>query len=458
MKITPQIVKPVLVGVALFVLLPFPPAMAGGDESAALRLTLSEAVRTALRNNDELKAEMNARFAKQDDIGLSRSYLLPRVSLEERYLRTNSPAYAFMTKLGQERIGSADFVPESLNHPAAISDFQTALAFEQPLFLRKASIGLEMSKLEAAAADEALYRKKEEVAFGVLQAYLMVGTAGAYTEVTQKALEDALEHQRLAQARYEAGLGLYSDILRAATAVAEARQRQVSAAKNHAVAKRMLGLATGSAEMVDVAQRPPDLPLRSLEDYRQQALARKDLKAMELRRANSGNGIRLAEAGYFPSLGLGGSYQLNDHNTPLGGEGDGWQLSAFLRWELFDGTRRSHERSKAKHQSLEAEAQLEGMKKRVSFQVEEAWLRVDEARKNLELARESLKTAEEGSRLVRVRYEGALSPIVDLLGAQVSFDHARVNLVARENDYKLAVAQMSYASGTILRELQVEEP
>ena len=104
---------------------------------------------------------------------------------------------------------------------------------------------------------------------------------------------------------------------------------------------------------------------------------------MELRKENAKNNMKLAESGYFPLLGVGGSYQLNDHTTPLGNEGNSWQVMAFLRWELFDGARRGHEKAKAKHQATEAEEYLEGMKKMASFQVEEAWLTLEEAKKNL---------------------------------------------------------------------------
>jgi outer membrane protein len=55
-----------------------------------------------------------------------------------------------------------------------------------------------------------------------------------------------------------------------------------------------------------------------------------------------------------------------------------------------------------------------------------------------------------------VRFEGSLSPLVDLLDSQVSLDRARANLVARENGYRLAVSSLSYASGTILKDLQIE--
>jgi outer membrane protein TolC len=442
--------------VFLLLLLAATPAKAGS--AAGERLTLEEAVRTALKNNHELRAQRNAHAAKGADIGVARSALLPKVSLEERYLRTANPAYAFMTKLNQQRIEAADFAPDTLNHPAAVDDFQTAVTLEQPLFAQKARIGLELSKTEAAASEEALRRKKEEVAFRTVQYYLTASTTGEYVKVAQKALEDAQEHQRLAETRYTAELGLYSDTLRAATAVAEARQRLVSARKNFVLAKRALGLWVGSNEVVEVVAETPVLPVREIDSLRTRSLARSDVRSLELRTENAKNNIRLAEAGYYPLIGLGGSYQWNDHNHPLGGEGDGWQVMAFLRWELFDGSKTRHEKIRAGYQAAEAEEHLKGMKKMVSYQVEEAWLTLEEAGKNRELSQEELKTAEEGRRLVRVRYEGALSPLVDLLDAQMSFDRALANRVARENEYKLAIAALSFAGGTILQDLQVEEP
>jgi outer membrane protein len=445
----------VLVVFLLFILAAMP---VEADSAAGERLTLDEAVRMALKNNHELQAQSNAHAAKGAEIGVARSSLLPRISLEERYLRTASPAYAFMTKLNQERIEVADFSPDTLNHPTAINDFQTAVTLEQPLFVQKARIGLEMSKMEASASEEALHRKREEVAFRTLQYYLTAGTAGGYVQVAEKSLEDAQEHQRLAEVRYEAGLGLYSDTLRAATAVAEARQRLVSAGKNLSVAKRALGLTIGSAEAVEVAAETPALPVREIESLRTRSLVRRDVRSLELRTENAKNNIRLAEAGYYPLLGVGGTYQWNDHNHPLGGEGDGWQVMAFLRWELFDGAKTKYEKIRAGYQASEAEEYLKGFKNMVSFQVDEAWLTLEEAKRNQELAQEALKTAEEGRRLVKVRYEGALSPMVDLLDAQVSFDRARANRVARENEYKLAIAALSFAGGTILQDLQVEEP
>lgn len=293
-------------------------AAAIGDAADQKRYTLSEAVRAALLNNHELKAKQSSLSAKQEDIGIARSALLPKISFEERYLRTVNPGYAFMTKLNQKRIQASDFIPDSLNHPDAVNDFQTSLSFEQPVFLRKANIGLEISETEAKATAEELQRKKEETAFNVVKYYLMVGTAAEYARVAEKARDDAREHQRLAKVRYEAGLGLYSDTLRASTASAEADLQLTTAHKNLSIAKKALGLITGLTEAIDIAEAPPALPVRDLDHLQAEAMARRDIKAFELRKENARNTVKLAESSYFPSLGVRGDYQLNDHTVPVG--------------------------------------------------------------------------------------------------------------------------------------------
>lgn len=429
---------------------------AGAVAGEERKLSLPEALKIALAENHELKALTNALSAEKESIGVARSFLLPRITFEERFLRTTNPTYAFMAKLNQERFTADDFAVASLNNPDPLNDFQTSFSVEQPVFVQKAFVGLAMSKTASAAQGEEFKRKQEETVLKVAQSYLMVNTAKAYIAVNEKAVEDAKEHLRIAGIRYNAGLGLYSDTLRASTAVMEAEQRLVSAGKNLNIAKRALGLLLGMQEAADTAGDLPPVPFKDSGYYAKASGERKDIKSLELRTENAKKNISLAEAGYFPSVGVGGTYQFNDHRKPLGTEGDSWLLSAFLRWELFEGARTTYERSRAKYQAAAAEESLRGLKKAVSYQVYGAFLTVEEAKKNVELSRQALQTAEEGRRLVKVRYEGALSPVVDLLDAQLSLDHTRANLVARENEYQIAVISLAYESGTILNDLQVE--
>jgi outer membrane protein TolC len=442
---------------SIFILCALAITHTGGSASAAEKqLSLADAVKAAIENNHEIKAFKSFVAAQNEDIGIARSALLPKISFEEKFTRTNNPTYSFMSKLNQERFTQDDFAINSLNNPKAISDFQTAFSFEQPIFIRKARIGLDISKTEFSASNEDLIRKKETIAFDVARTYLAINTSKEYARASEKAVEDAKEHVRVAQARYDIGLGLYSDNLRALTALTEAEQKLVSAQKNLNVTKRALGLLLGMSESVD-SNGGFEMPVMSGDYYDNAAVSRKDVKAMTLKLETAKAGIKLAESGWFPTVGIGGSYQLNDHKKPLGAEGDSYQVMAFLKWELFDGTKREHERAKARHKAAEAEEHLKGLKKAVSFKVYEAYLGVEEAKKNIELAKAALKAAEEGKRLVKLRYENGLSPIIDLLDAQTSLDNARAAAVARENEYRIAIANLSYESGTILKDLKIEE-
>ena len=424
--------------------------------SSERQLSFAEAVKIALENNSEIKSLKNSVAAVKEDIAVARSQLLPSVSFEERFLRTTNPTYAFMAKLNQSRFTSQDFAIDSLNNPDPINDFQTALSIEQPVFVKKAYVGLEMSKNEHAARSEDFKRKKEEVALKVAQTYVMVRTAGEYVVVSERAIEDAKEHLRIARLRYDADLGLYSDTLRANTALMEAVQKNITAKKNLDLAKRVLGLFLGLSESVDIVGEISEIAAMDMEYYTKASQARKDIKAMELRSESAKKGIELAEADYFPFIGIGGTYYLNDHRYPFGSEGDSWQVMAYLRWYLFDGMKRESKKAKAKYQSAEVDEQLKGLKNSVSYRVYEAYRALEEVKQNIALAREALKTAEEGKRLVQMRYETAFSPIVDLLDAQLVHDRARANLVAKESEYRLAIINLSYEGGTILADLKIE--
>ena len=426
------------------------------EAPAAEVITLRAAVAKALDNNHEIAAFKNSLAAHKEDIGIAQSSLMPRLTLEERFLRTNNPTYVFMSKLNQGRFTMQDFDIDSLNDPAPESDFQTSLAVFQPLLAMQAAIGIDMSETAYAAKKEEYFRKQETVALQVAQAYLMAQMAASYINVTQRGLEDASEHLRIARVSYKNGLGLYADTLRASTAVTEAEQKLVSAEKNLKVAQRSLGLLMGLEQSIQTDGDDLDIMVRDLDHYTKNVEARRDIQSLQLQFENARNNLKLNEAAYFPTLGIGSSYQLNDADVPFGSDAESWQAFALLKWELFDGAKRRHEKQKAHFQIAETREHLERLMDAAAFQVFEAYLGVEEARKNSELAHSALATAEEGQRLVRIRYENALSPLVDLLDAQVSLDQARTNVLMREKEQQLAILKLCFESGIILQELGVE--
>jgi outer membrane protein len=415
-------------------------------------MTLTEAIQSSLKDNPEIRAFRESVLGQREDVGIARSLMLPKLTFEERYMRTNNPTYAFMAKLNQERFSQQDFAVTSLNSPPPVNDFQTSFSFEQPVFAPKAYIALDMAKKEVTAKGDDFDRKREEIAFRVFKTYLGVQTAKSYVGAAEQGIEDAKEHYRIAEARYKNNLGLYSDVLRAQVALSSGEEKLVTARKDLEVAKRALGLMLGLTESVDVTDERPSFKVRDLDYYYGESLARKDLRSLEERYRNARNVLKMANAGYLPVVGVGGTYQLNDHSSPFGTEGDSWQVVAFLRWDLFDGTKREHEREKARHKIAETGEYLDGFRKELRFKIYDAYLGVDEAEKGLDLAKAAMKSAEEGRRLVLKRYENSISTIVDLLDVQASLDAARADVVRKEGSYLEAIANLGFQSGALLGE------
>ncbi|NOY64118.1 MAG: TolC family protein [Nitrospirae bacterium] len=434
------------VGIILLVLLIIPSTIAWAMETVSLR----EAIERAMKENPEIRAFTWSVRAYEEDINIARAHRYPKLIMEERFLRTDNPTYSFMAKLNQERFTQSDFAIDGLNNPEPLSDFQTTFRFEQPLYVPEISIRIDMAEGVLKSRQLEFERKKEEVALKVVKAYLNIQKAKAYVEISKKAVEDAKEHKRLARLRYENGLGLYSDLLRAEVALKDAERMLTSSETSLRIARKALGLLLGSTEPFDAEQERPLFSLDSVDVYLNATKQRTDLLSLKRKEEIASRAVDLEKAALLPQIGLGGSYQINDHRRPLGAEGGSYMITAFLRWNFFDATTRAKIR-KAKAEVKKVTEYRKGLEKEIAFRVHEAYERVMEKKKELELARASLKEAEEALRLVERRYENSLSPMVDLLDTQVMLDTARAKLVDAENGYIASLAELYYQSGILMK-------
>ncbi len=422
-------------------------------------LDFKEAIVIALENNQEMMGMKAALSASEKDIGISRSYLLPKIKVGEDFVTTNNPAQVFALKLNQTRLTSADFsgAPASFNSPGNITNFLTYGLIEIPVFNKQSLVALKMAKTQYSANGYVYMRKQEELIKNVAQNYLQIGTAQEYVKATQQGLKDANEHLRISQVRYKSELGLYSDVLRAKTEVSEAEQRLISAQKNLNVAKRSLGFLLGTKKSVEISNITPVLELKNIEYYKDFMFHRNDLIALEINVQNAKNGVRLAQADWFPTLNLNASYNLYNNSYPFGAEGNNYIAGAFLHWDAFDGMKRNYETKKANNKVKEAQFYLESLKNAIDFKVFESFASVQEANKNFELAQITLQWAEEGNRLVTKRWQASLSPFVDVLDSQTNLDRARANLVKSNNDLKAQLINLYFESGVLREELKLSE-
>ncbi|MBL0226850.1 MAG: TolC family protein [Geobacteraceae bacterium] len=127
----------------------------------------------------------------------------------------------------------------------------------------------------------------------------------------------------------------------------------------------------------------------------------------------------------MPSVGSFATYQMNSKDTPFGSDNDSWIAGISLKWQLFDGFKRYHEKDRAVAARSAAAELLEARLREVRYRVRESVMRREEMGKRLEVVRNSLEDAEETVRLLTRRFENSLATMVELLDAQTALNQVR---------------------------------
>jgi outer membrane protein TolC len=235
-------------------------------------------------------------------------------------------------------------------------------------------------------------------------------------------------------------------------------QQTISATNNLTLVRMQLALATGGqpgeeaeASETVILQQPKQELLNLIGLAQQQ---RHDLHAAQLGKEQADAAVLQTRAGFLPTVGAFGSWQMNDNSAPFSRDHDSWVAGVSLRWNLFDGFRTWHGSGQAQATRTAAYEQLEQTRKEVSYQVHEAWLRRIESEKRLDVAHAALASAEETVRLLAKRFDNALATMVELLDAQSALNQARANQVESEASLLLATGRLYYAAGIFLKEVQ----
>lgn len=433
------------------------PAVAATGIEPAQHWTLKDAISTALKQNNLIKAAGYGAEATGQGVAIANARYYPGIALEETFAASNAPTQTFMMKLDQGRFSQDDFKINNLNHPSSHHDFKTALTIQQPLYTPSNGPLREMAIKDAEKGYLELEGVRQEIAFQVYRLYLDVHKATAQQSASEQAVTDARENMRLAQVRSAAGLGLRSDELRSRTHFAAVEQQNITARNNLILAQlqlaNTLGLAQGArAEIAGVAvalaipTSQQDLLKTARED-------RNDLQQSRAELEKSEAAVKLARSAYLPNVAAFASYQMNASDTPFGNDNDAWLAGISLKWQIFDGFKRCHERDRASATRSAAAEILTNQTRVSNYQITESYLRYDEASQQREVARHALLDAEETVRLLTKRFENSLATMVELLDAQTALNQVRANLVDTEANYALAGGRIYYTAGIFLKEI-----
>ena len=420
--------------------------------AAGAALDLPGAVRLAREHNPMVRgseANANAAHAAKREAWLHR---LPAVVARETAVRTNSPADAFGLQLMQERFSFPAFTAGDPNDPDPLNNYTTEFEVSMPVFTGGAlSAGIRQAGRMADAADAVRTHTARAVDLGVTEAYLGTRLAGRFLSLAERARETTAKHVEQAQAFFDTGMIVESDLLLAKVQLARMDENLVRARNGERLARAGLNRAMGvdqSSEFTLAEPPPAAAPeVVTLEEALTRAVAnRADLRAADRQVDAMQAGVTRARADYLPQIGVAARWDWNDDRI-FGDHGDSYALVARAEWSVWNWglTRARVTRSKSEHAAA-AEARRD-RHDQVEFEVRRSWQAVEEARARRAATTSAIGAAERALSILEDRFGQGIAKITDLLDAETIAHEQRVRDAQAQNDLEMAIRTLSFTIG-----------
>jgi TolC family type I secretion outer membrane protein len=427
-------------------------SMAYADPST---LALPDAIATALKQNPRVIAARYEVDAASARVTQARSGFLPRVDVSEAYSRTNSPLWAFGTKLNQSVITTQDFNPDLLNRPDAIDNFKTALSLSWNLFDGGQTwIGFRQAKDNVNAGNLALARREQEVIAETAATYVGCLMAEENLKVVLQALETAQAHLKVVEDRERSGLAVKSDVLRAQVRICDLIQQRLHAESQVKITLAALGSVMGKPEVISGAINLEGtfkkcIPTEgALEEWLANALEnRPDLKQLQVQEGVAKGQVSRERAARYPSLALQGNYEINSEDFTE--NEDNYTVGATLQLPLYTGHRISGRSAEAKAVLSSIGAMRNGMELAIRMETQKAFYNAQSSWQSIQVAQTGVSQAEEALRIVFNRYTNGLLAMISLLDAQTALQQAQTQHFKAMHDYKVARISLALAAGII---------
>ena len=430
-------------------------ATASAQQEQPSSLTLQQAVTIALEKNPLRKAVLADTKAASADVREARSFLMPRLTFSETATRGNDPVYVFGGELRQQRFTAADLAFNKLNSPVPFGNFATRFGGSWNLFDSLASWhGIDRAKKMTEAAGHQLDRTDQEIVFRVVSSYYQVLLAAKQLEVAEQAVKTAQAIMDRSQTRFDSGLAVQSDLLTAKVRMAARQQELIRARNNMEMARAELNTAMGIP--LDAPAQPSEalaeraLPVPSLQEVEKQALVnRPDLKRVQSEEAAQRQSVAMAKSAFGPRVNAFAGWEMDNPTFVAGGGGNNWLGGIEVQFDIFQGGAKRAELSRQRALEEKVAAMKQVATDGVRLDVRRAYYNLDSARQELDVARAAIAQAQESLRINQDRYDGGLSTITDLLGAEETTRRSQTDYWEAVYRFHTSYADLELASGSL---------
>lgn len=412
------------------------------------RLSLQEAIDTALKQNPQVTQYRELMLAAKEGIGVSRAAYFPQFSWQGNFYYGNAFSSASSAAAFQGSTPPGTARPLSFtNNPRDFYIYRFSL--NQLIYdFGKTAGTVEQSTASYQASQEDYAAARQQVVLDTRTAYFNYLAARRAVKVEEQNVRQNQELLKQAQGFYQVGLRARIDVTKAEANLYQAESTLIRARNAAEVARvdlmKALGLKTWPyGDVEDVLEVTPKF--LALEDLKAQALRQRPeiLRNRAVQKRDQA-AVQVAKSGYFPSLSSNTAYGWQGSGYPLD---DNWWLGMGVNFPLFEGGRTLYSVRQAKAQLRSTLANAEVLTLEVTKEVEQSYLDLKAAWEVIRATKKAREAAEENLRLAWGRYRAGVGNIIEVTDAQTQFARADLEYVRALLDYRIIEARLDKAIG-----------
>jgi outer membrane protein len=416
-------------------------ARAQSEFAAGRPTTVAECVAVAIRENpDALASDYDVRGAEAARAQV-RGAFGPKVHADAGLQQWNS---AFNVPFG----GANLTVRDAFTWTAGVTLTQPIT----PLFAI-----YDQYKMVDSGVDIALVRRsvaRQQIALQVVEAYYRLLEAQRLSEVADASVTQLEAQEKQAHSLFSNGVIAKNDVLRAALALASARQRAIQTRGQIVIAQGKLSSAMGVSQdeppnPVQFAGEPPPLDEPTLQSAEGHAVAQRvELREIDRRIEEADRGLRFARKKLFPQVNGVGNYTHFEGSKFQ--QADAAYVGLTASWDVWDWGTTIAGIAEADAKLQQARIARRKLEDGVRFEARQAFVNAATAREALGVARASVSQAEENYRIVAKKFDSSAATSFDIVDAEALLTQARGQVEQALYDYLIARAALQKATGELL--------
>ena len=397
---------------------------------SAFSATLKEALKQTFDNNLELQAERKNLEIQQEVINMSRSDLLPSLTL------SSTKNFEDTNKLTNQSGGDAS-ITDTDTMTSSIKLEQTLLdGSGRKTEYEKSKLGLNLTEAKLVKKEQEIFLRAIEAYTGLILAYEKLNINEENVNLLQRQFE--LDNARLSRGQITA-----SDLAQSQSSLAGAQARYIEAQNNIVTSKlnyeNVIGAIAAKEKLKKIYNAQVSIP-KNLGEAKKISLEKSpELIIAEIEYGQSELDVKIARSDLSPTAKISLERTYTDDLSATYDEREKDVLQATVSWPFQFGGKNKSNVSKNLQAKGMKRLLLENAQKNNTQSVTSSWSTLQSSRSFLQAVQSQVKASEVATEGISFEYEsGSGRSTFDVLQSRSNLINAKINLAEAERSYLLA--------------------